>query len=306
MKKMPTVRTSKFVSLLFCLVSLMALPFMVGCGENQPLTPERYSGSDKLFQQLDSNVAANPAWHKVAEIDHSRLGVDAGSNMPPARVLILSDPQLETALIQQNPLVALDLPLRVLAYEASPGGDSKVIHNDFAFVQSRYNLPGQSPSGGAYEQNFAEVLQGIPNGQIGSFQTSAMKDDGIITINSPFNFTVTMQRISEAIAAQDDAVSFGTVDFQAQAAELDVDILPNTMILFGAPEPGAKAMSKSPTLGLDAFCQKFLVWQDETGQVYLSYNDLLALAERQGVSKSVALRVINYRLNKTFSAALEQ
>jgi hypothetical protein len=166
MKKMPTVRTSKFVSLLFCLVSLMALPFIVGCGENQPLTPERYSGSDKLFQQLDSNVAANPAWHKVVEIDHSRLGVEAGSNMPPARVLIFSDPQLETALIQQNPLVALDLPLRVLAYEASPGGDSKVIYNDFAFVQSRYNLSDQSPSGGVYEQTSQKFYMAYKTGKL--------------------------------------------------------------------------------------------------------------------------------------------
>jgi uncharacterized protein (DUF302 family) len=93
--------------------------------------------------------------------------------------------------------------------------------------------------------------------------------------------------------------------FKSQAAEMAIDILPNTMILFGAPEPGAKAMSNSPTLGLDAFCQKFRVGQDESGQVHLSYNDLLAIAERQGVSKSIALRVINYRLNKVFSAALQ-
>jgi uncharacterized protein (DUF302 family) len=289
-----------------CFVSMMVLLFMVGCGDSQPLTPERYSGSDELFQQLESNVAANPAWHKVTEIDHSRLGVEAGSSMPPARVLIFSNPQLETALIQQNPLVALDLPLRVLAYEESPGGESKVIYNDFAFVQSRYKLMGQSPFGAAYEQSFAEVLEGIPSGHIGSFQTSVMKNDGIITINSPFNFTVTMERILESIASQDDTVSFGSVDFKAQASEMGIDLLPNTMILFGAPEPGAKAMSKSPTLGLDAFCQKFLVWQDESGQVHLSFNDLLAIAERQGVSKSVALRVINYRLNKVFSEALQK
>ena len=118
-------------------VLLMVLPLMTGCGDSQPLTAERYSESDKLFQQLESNLAANPSWRKVTEIDHSRLGMKAGSNMPPARVLVFSNPQLETALIQQNPLIALDLPLRVLAYETSPGGDSKVIYNNFAFVQSQ-------------------------------------------------------------------------------------------------------------------------------------------------------------------------
>lgn len=305
MKNEPEIQTIKFVRLKTHLISLLVLLLMVGCGESQPLTPERYSGSDKLFQQLESNMFANSGLHKVTEIDHSRLGMEAGSAMPPARVLIFSNRQLETALIQQNPLVALDLPLRVLAYEASPGGESKVIYNDFAFIQSRYKLSTKSSSGAEYEQSFSDVLKGIPSGQIGSFQTSEMEDDGVITINSPFNFTITMERILEAIASQDDTVSFGSVDFKAQAAEISTDILPSTMILFGAPEPGAKAMGKSPTLGLDAFCQKFLIWQDESGQVHLSFNDLLAIAEHQNVSKSVALRVINYRLNKTFSAALE-
>ena len=86
---------------------------------------------------------------------------------------------------------------------------------------------------------------------------------------------------------------------------MGVELQPNSLILFGGPAPGAKAMTKSPTLGLDAFCQKFLVWQDDEGKVYLSFKDLLALAERQNVAKSIPLRVINYRLNKVFGEALE-
>jgi len=65
-------------------------------------------------------------------------------------------------------------------------------------------------------------------------------------------------------------------------------------------------MAEAPTLGLDAFCQKFLIWEDASGQIKLSFNDLLALAERQDVDKAMALRVINYRLNKTFGDALAQ
>jgi uncharacterized protein (DUF302 family) len=64
-------------------------------------------------------------------------------------------------------------------------------------------------------------------------------------------------------------------------------------------------MADAPTLGLDAFCQKLLVWEDESGAVQVSFNDLLAIAERQDVPKAVALRVINRRLGSTFSGALE-
>ena len=64
-------------------------------------------------------------------------------------------------------------------------------------------------------------------------------------------------------------------------------------------------MRNSPTLGLDAFCQKFLVWEDDRG-THLSFNDLLLLAERQGTNKNFALRVIDFRLKNTFARALRE
>ncbi|MFT4767840.1 MAG: hypothetical protein ACI8RN_000969 [Glaciecola sp.] len=133
-----------------------------------------------------------------------------------------------------------------------------------------------------------------------------MQPDGIITIESPFGFDETLQRVNAAIDAQGDTVHFGTVDFQANAQAFELTIPSSYMILFGGPAPGGKAMGSSPTLGLDAFCQKSLVWQDAEGTTYLSFNELLALADRQGVSKSLALRVINFRLEKTFNEALQK
>ena len=75
---------------------------------------------------------------------------------------------------------------------------------------------------------------------------------------------------------------FGAVDFRANARELGIEIAPSYLILFGGPGPGGKAMVEAPTLGLDGFCQKFLIWEDASGRINLSFNDLLALADRQG------------------------
>ena len=283
---------------------LTSAVFLQACSDPLPLSAERYAASDALLNKVSANLDKHPEWHKVAEIDHSRLGKKAGSTMPPARVIIFSNPQLETNLIQYNPLVAIDLPLRLLAYEETPGGDSKLIYNRFNYIQSRYNLGERPLLKAAYEQTMTELLQGIDKNSLASFSTSSMEEDGIITIDSPFDFETTLIKISQAIASQDDTVSFGQVDFKHQAEKLGIELLPNTLILFGGPAPGAKAMNKAPTLGLDAFCQKFLVWQDASGKVHLSFNDLLAMAERQDVPKSIPLRVINFRLNKVFSEAL--
>ena len=192
-----------------------------------------------------------------------------------------------------------------------------MIYNSFDYLASRYQLKPEQTSAlrQTYEENVAAVMRGLPEDVVTSFSSNEMQPDGIVTLQSPFGFEETLKRINAAIDAQDDTVRFGTVDFQAVGGDtylsfndpgkLGVDLPPSHMILFGAPGPGGKAMADAPTLGLDGFCQKFLVWQDVGGDTYLSFNDLLDLAERQEASSSIALRVINFRLSKTFGDALE-
>ena len=131
-----------------------------------------------------------------------------------------------------------------------------------------------------------------------------MQPNGIITLDSPFDFEETVKRVNAAIDSQDDTIHFGTVDFRENASATGIDILPSYMILFGSPGPGGKAMANAPTLGLDGFCQKFLILARRGGAYKLSFNDLLALADRQRVSKALVLRVVDFRLTRVFEDAL--
>ena len=290
-------------------IGRLAIPLLTialaGCGGPEPVTAERYEAPDSLFRIVDENVAASATLEKIVEIDHSRLGAEAGSVMPPARVLLFSNPELEAKLLGIQPLIAIDLPLRVLAYESAPGGEARIIYNSFDYLQSRYSLGNLPELRAMFDASMAQVLQGVEPGQVMAFANDVMRPNGIITLVSPFEFEETVERLTAAIDAQDDTVWFGRVDFQARAIAQGVDIEPALLLLFGGPAPGAKAMAGAPTLGLDAFCQKLLVWEDESGTVSVSFNDLLAIAERQEVSRNVALRVINRRLDSTFQASLE-
>jgi len=290
-------------------IGQFAVPLLVvalgGCGGPEPVTDERYEGPDSLFAILEDNVAASEMLEKIVDIDHSRLGAEAGSVMPPAKVLIFSNPELEAKLLAIEPLIAIDLPLRVLAYESMSDGSSRVTFNSFEYLQSRYGLGSLIELEALFDDSMAAALRGVGPGNLATFANDAMQPDGITTLDSPYDFETTVQRLTAAIDAQDDTVWFGTVDFQARAQEQGIVIGPSNLLLFGGPAPGAKAMAEAPTLGLDAFCQKLLVWQDEKGAVKVSFNELLALAERQGARKSPALRVINYRVASTFESALE-
>lgn len=287
-------------------IVLMALgaAVLAACSDPQPVSPERYREPDRLFDIMAANVAASGELEKIVEIDHSRLAAAAGGVMPPARVLLFSDPVVETELIRRHPPAALDLPLRALAYEAVPEGEARVIFNTYEYVRSRHALSAPAELGARYRHALETVLRGIDPSRIAAFEDDAMQPDGIVTLASPFDFSRTRDRLVDAIDAQDDTVHFGVVDFQQRAGDLGVEIPPTLLILFGGPAPGARAMAEAPTLGLDAFCQKLLVWESEGGTVRVSFNDLTRLAERQKVPKSMALRVINHRLDSVFRKAL--
>jgi uncharacterized protein (DUF302 family) len=261
--------------------------------------------SDALFDRLAANVAQAPGLETLVEIDHTRLAGELGEVMPPSRVLIFSQPALDAALLQIDPRIGVDLPLRVLAFATPDSAKAQVVFNSAEFIASRYGVSMPDHVRAAYVEAMDIAVAGIAATDIATFPTDDMQPDGLVVLDSPHGFDDTLDRLRAAIDAQDDTVWFGEVDFTARATAVGVDLVPTHLLLFGGPGPGGRAMAKAPTLGLDAFCQKLLVVEAEDGQVQVLFNDLLALADRQGVPKNLALRVINRRLVKTFTQALD-
>jgi len=52
-----------------------------------------------------------------APIDHKKAAEAVGENMQPATVLIVGNPKVGTALMQENTLLAIELPLKILVWE---------------------------------------------------------------------------------------------------------------------------------------------------------------------------------------------
>lgn len=290
-----------------CIAASCALLLLASCsGDPEAIAESRFAGPDKLFEVLASNIGNHPGFEVIADIDHARLAAKAGAPMPPARVLIWSDPVLDAAILKSNPRAAVDLPLRILAFEDQASGTAAVIANRFDFLVNRHSLPDDAAMRGRYAAAIATATQGIGANAIARFASDQMPDTGLVTLDSPHDFETTEALLMKVIGAEPDTVHFVTVDFAARAKAQGVDLPPLRLILFGAPGPGGQAMREAPTLGLDAFCQKLLIWEDASGLVHVTFNDLLALAERQQVAAGIPLRVINRRINKTFTEALEK
>ena len=75
-----------------------------------------------------------------AQIDHSGEAKRVGLTMQEAHVLIFGNPKGGTPLMIASPLLALDLPLKVLVWQ-NADGQVWVSTNSVAYLRDRYALP---------------------------------------------------------------------------------------------------------------------------------------------------------------------
>src|SRR6202047_3913465 len=105
---------------------------------------------------------------------------------------------------------------------------------------------------------------------------------GLTTVPSDFGPKETMDRLEAEIKAVGMTV-FARVDHAAGAAAAGLPLRPTELLMFGNAKAGTPLMQSVQTIGLD-LPLKALVWQDASGNTWLSYNDPDWLANRHGLS----------------------
>jgi uncharacterized protein (DUF302 family) len=110
-----------------------------------------------------------------------------------------------------------------------------------------------------------------------------MAADGLITIKSSFGPEDTMKRLEAEVRAKGLTV-FAHVDHAAGAAAMGMTLRPTDLLIFGNAKGGTPLMQQAQTAGID-LPLKALVWQDEHGATWLSYNDPAYVSGRHGVGE---------------------
>jgi uncharacterized protein (DUF302 family) len=110
----------------------------------------------------------------------------------------------------------------------------------------------------------------------------AAAEDGVITVRSPFSVDETMQRLVNGVLARNLNIA-NRINHTAAAASVGLVMRPTQLLVFGSPTLGTPLMLCSQTMGID-LPLKGLVWQDEEGRVYLSYNDLKHIGKRHDIT----------------------
>ena len=73
-----------------------------------------------------------------ATIDHQAAAKAVGESMSPATVLIVGNPKVGTALMQENLLLAIELPLKILVYQE--GKTVNIRYEKIAAIAEKYHI----------------------------------------------------------------------------------------------------------------------------------------------------------------------
>ena len=93
---------------------------------------------------------------------------------------------------------------------------------------------------------------------------------GMIDVSSRYSVPETLARL-QSILKEKSVTVFALVDHSGEAEKAGLPMRPTQLLIFGSPKGGTPLMVAAPRLAID-LPLKALAWEDEHGQVWLSYS----------------------------------
>ena len=108
-----------------------------------------------------------------------------------------------------------------------------------------------------------------------------MSANGIVDIRSNHSVDKTVEKLKGILDAK-GVMLFALVDHSGEAAKVGMRMRPTKLLIFGSPKAGTPLMLAAPGIAID-LPLKILVWEDESGQAWVSYNSPGYLRERHNL-----------------------
>jgi uncharacterized protein (DUF302 family) len=114
-------------------------------------------------------------------------------------------------------------------------------------------------------------------------------DSGILSVASPYSVSDTLDRLEVILKAKANTV-FARIDQRREAGQVGLELRPTQLLIFGNLRAGTALTDASPSIALD-LPLKALAWQDDEGQVWLSYDSPDYLRQRHHLSEDLIERI---------------
>ena len=106
-------------------------------------------------------------------------------------------------------------------------------------------------------------------------------EHGLVDLPSGHRVDEIVKRIRRLLTEKRIAL-FALVDHSGEAEKVGIQMRPTKLFVFGNPEAGTPLMLASPSSAID-LSLKILVWEDEDGKVWVTYNSPAYLLERHNL-----------------------
>jgi uncharacterized protein (DUF302 family) len=265
-------------------------------------------GVNETFGKIEEGLQANPAVSIVARVDHTANAQSVGLDLRPTQLVVFGNPMLGTQLMQQNQTVGIDLPQKFLTYEDAEG-QTRAAYNSPEYLARRHGLQGTEEPLNKIGNALSKLAGNAAGGAADTSAADAAgieAGEGLVAVESSFSVDETFSRLEEAVQSQEPLSVIASVDHAANASSVDLDLRPTKLLVFGNPMLGTQLMQEAQTVGID-LPQKFLVYEDAEGRVFVVYNDPYYIAARHGIEgQDEVLQKISGALDKLATTATAQ
>ncbi|WP_018148774.1 DUF302 domain-containing protein [Henriciella marina] len=105
--------------------------------------------------RLQSALEARPVTI-FAKVDHAEGARGAGMQLAPSALFIFGNPQAGTPLMQANPALGLELPMKILVLETENG--VQILRQDISAVLRQYGVEAASVNAAQIEETLAGIV----------------------------------------------------------------------------------------------------------------------------------------------------
>jgi len=131
---------------------------------------------------------------------------------------------------------------------------------------------------------------------------TAGHNDGMITKKSKYSVSQTLDKLEAVLKKKGITVAMRW-KHDAKAKSVGIPLRPTELLVFGNPKLGSHMFTSNQTAGID-LPLKALAYQDEKGNVYLTYNDPAYIAKRHHIKdRAKILKKMSGALNKLSNVA---
>ena len=105
---------------------------------------------------------------------------------------------------------------------------------------------------------------------------------GIVNVSANNSVDKSVEKLKAILDAKSVAL-FALVDHSGEAEKVGMAMRPTKLLIFGSPKAGTPLMLAAPSIAID-LPLKILVWEDEKGKTWISYNSPDYLRNRHNLS----------------------